>query len=148
MRARLNMYDLEMWSILRERETCAASVRELEEVLAAEESTDEEAELRDEKSRYDAKRVVTTRQEVVEEDKDGDEDESEEEGEEEEDEDEDEPVRQPYQLLEDFKPRQLPTWLMSSFEAIARSAKKYSNFRQIFRCWAAGCNRMGWLVRV
>ena len=55
---------------------------------------------------------------------------------------------QPYQLLEDFKPRQLPTWLMSSFEAIARSAKKYSNFRRIFRCWAVGCNRMGWLVRV
>ena len=93
MRARLDTYDLEMWSILRERETCAASVRELEEVLAAEESTDEEAELRDEKSRYDAKRVVTTRQEVVEEDKDGDEDESEEEEDEEEDEDEDEPVR-------------------------------------------------------
>ena len=54
----------------------------------------------------------------------------------------------PLGLAEDFKPRQLPTWLMSSFEAIARSAKKYLNFRRIFRCWAAGCNRMGWLVRV
>ena len=93
MRAHLDMYDLEMWSILRERETCVASVRELEEVLAAEESTDEEAEMRDEKSRYDAKRVVTMRQEVVEEDKDGDEDKSEEEEDKEEDEDEDEPVR-------------------------------------------------------
>ena len=94
MRARLDTYDLEMWLILRERETCAASVKELEEVLAAEESTDEEAEMRDEKSRYDVKRVVTTRQEVVEEDKDGDEDESEEEGESDEEE-EDEPVRGP-----------------------------------------------------
>ena len=93
MRARLNMYDLEMWSIIRERETCAASVKELEEALAAEESTDEEAEMRDEKSRYDAKRVVTARQEVVEENKDGDEGESEDEEDEEEDEDEDEPVR-------------------------------------------------------
>ena len=92
MRARLDMYDLEMWSILRERETCAASVKELEEVLAAEESTDEEAEMRDEKSRYDAKRVMTARQEVMEEDKDGNEGKSEEEDEEE-DEDEDEPVR-------------------------------------------------------
>ena len=70
-----------------------ASVKELEEVLAAEESTDEEAEMRDEKSRYDAKRVMTARQEVVEEDKDGDEGKSEDEEDEEEDEDEDEPVR-------------------------------------------------------
>ena len=92
LRARLDTYDLEMWSILHERETCVASVKELEEVLAAE-STDEEAEMRDEKSHYDAKRAVTARQEVVEEDKDGDEGESEEEEDEEEDEDEDEPVR-------------------------------------------------------
>ena len=54
----------------------------------------------------------------------------------------------PLGLAEDLKPRQLPTWLMSSFEAIARSAKKVSNFWQIFRCWVAGCTRMGWLVRV
>ena len=93
MRAHLDTYDLEMWSILCERETCAVSVKELEEVLVVEESTDEEAEMRDEKLRYDAKCVVTMRQEVVEEDKDGDEDESEEEEDEEEDEDEDEPVR-------------------------------------------------------
>ena len=51
---------------------CAASVKELEEVLAAEESTDEEAEMRDEKLCYDAKRVMMVRQEVMEEeDKDG-----------------------------------------------------------------------------
>ena len=73
---------------------CAASVKELEEVLAAEESTDEEAEMRDEKLHYNAKRVVTVRQEVVEEeDKDGGEGKSEDEEDEEEDEDEDEPVR-------------------------------------------------------
>ena len=93
MRARLDTYDLEMWSIIREQEMCAASVKELEEALAAEESTDEEAEMRDEKSRYDAKRVMTARQEVMEEDKDGNEGENEEEEDEEEDEDEDEPVR-------------------------------------------------------
>ena len=91
--AQLDTYDLEILSILREREMCAASVKELEEVLAAEESTDEEAEMREEKVRYDAKRVVTARQEVMEEDKDGNEGESEEEEDEEEDEDEDEPVR-------------------------------------------------------
>ena len=73
---------------------CAASVKELEEVLAAEELTDEEAEMRDEKSRYNAKWVMMVRQEVVgEEDKDGGEGESEDEEDEEEDEDEDEPVR-------------------------------------------------------
>ena len=49
--------------------------------------------MRDEKSRYDAKRVVTARQEVVEEDKDGDEGKSEDEEDEDKDEDKDEPVR-------------------------------------------------------
>ena len=68
------------------------SVTELEEVLAAEESTDEEAELVKEKVRYDAKRAMTARQKVVEEEEaDGGKDESE--GVEEEDEDEDEPMR-------------------------------------------------------
>ena len=72
LRARLDTYDLEIWSILCEWEMCTASVKELEEVLAAEESTDEEAEMRKEKARYDAKRAVTSRREVVEEeDKDG-----------------------------------------------------------------------------
>ena len=63
----------------------------MEEVLAAEESTDEEAEMREEKARYDAKRVATARQEVVE-DKDDSEGEDESEPDEEE---EDEPVRGP-----------------------------------------------------
>ena len=66
------MYDLEVWSILREWDTCAALVKELEEVLAAEESMDDEAEMRKGKEHYNAKRVVTSRREVVEEeDKDG-----------------------------------------------------------------------------
>ena len=91
MRARLDTYDLELWLILRERDTCTASVKELEEALAAEESTDEEAEMREEKARYDAKRVVTARQEVVE-DKDESEGKDESESDEEE---EDEPVRGP-----------------------------------------------------
>ena len=86
------MYDLEMWSILRKRDTCAASVKELEEVLAVEESTDDEAEMRKEKEHYDAKRIVTSRQEVEEEeDKDG----GEGEGESKLDEEDDEPVRGP-----------------------------------------------------
>ena len=84
------MYDLEVLSILREREMCAALVKELEEVLVAEESTDEEAEMGEEKVRYDAKRVVTARQEVVE-DKDGGEGEDESELNEE----DDKPVRAP-----------------------------------------------------
>ena len=65
-----------------------ASVKELEEVLAVEESTDKEAEMREEKVRYDAKRVVTVRQEVVE-DKDGGEGEDESES----DEEDDKPIR-------------------------------------------------------
>ena len=92
LRARLDTYDLEIFSILHERETCAASVKELEEVLAAEESTDNEAEMMKEKQRYDAKRVVTSRREAVEEeDKDG----GEGDGESESDEEEDKPVRGP-----------------------------------------------------
>ena len=43
------MYDLKVWSILHEWDTCMVSVKELEEVLVAEESTDEEAEMRKEK---------------------------------------------------------------------------------------------------
>ena len=74
---------------------CAASVKELE-VLVAEESMDKEAELGKVKVRYDARRGATTRQEVVIEER-RDEGESEGEGEHEEDEedveDEDEPVR-------------------------------------------------------
>ena len=90
LRARLDTYNLEVWYIPRERETCTASVKELEEVLVAEESTDEEAEMREEKVHYDVERVVMARQEVME-DKDG----SESEDESESDEEEDEPVRGP-----------------------------------------------------
>ena len=73
---------------------CVASVKELEEVLAAEESTDKEAELGKEKARYDARRGSTTQQEaIVKECKDDSEGESEDGEDKEEDEDEDEPVR-------------------------------------------------------
>ena len=92
LRARLDTYDLEVWSILCEWEMCTASVKELEEVLVAEESTDDEAEMMKEKERYDAKRAVTSRREAVEEeDKDG----GEGNGESESDEEDDEPVRGP-----------------------------------------------------
>ena len=92
LRARLDMYDIEVWSILHERDMCAVSVKELEEVLAAEESTDDEVEIRKEKERYDAKRVMTSRQEVVEEeDREG----GEGEGESKSDEEDDDPVRGP-----------------------------------------------------
>ena len=50
------MYNLEVWSILCEQDMCAASVKELEEVLEAEELTDEEAEL----AQYNMKRSTAT----------------------------------------------------------------------------------------
>ena len=56
---------MEVWSILHEWDTCAASVKELEEELAAEESTDEEVEMAQEKIHYDVKRGVVTQQEVA-----------------------------------------------------------------------------------
>ena len=93
--ARLDTYDLEVWSILHERKTCAASVKELEEVLVAAELMDEEVELWKEKVRYDARRGAMTRQEVVVEesrDKGKGEGEDEEDEDEDEDEDKDEPV--------------------------------------------------------
>ena len=52
------MYDLAVWSILCEWDMCMASVKELEEVLEAEELTDEEAELGKEKAWYNVKRNV------------------------------------------------------------------------------------------
>ena len=61
LRQSIDTYDLEIWSILCERDMCAASVKELEEVLAVEESTDEEVEMRKEKAQYNAKRAVTLR---------------------------------------------------------------------------------------
>ena len=70
-----------------------ASVKELEEVLAVEESTDKEVELGKEKVRYNARRGATTRQEVVvKERRDEGEGEGKDEEDEDEDEDEDEPV--------------------------------------------------------
>ena len=59
--AHLDTYDLEIWSILREWDMCVALVKELEEVLVAEESMDEEAEIRKEKAQYNAKRAMTSR---------------------------------------------------------------------------------------
>ena len=90
--AQLDTYDLEVWSILCEWEMCTASVKELEEVLAAEESMDDEVEMMKEKERYDAKRVVMSRREAVEEeDKDG----GKGDGESESDEEDDEPIHGP-----------------------------------------------------
>ena len=88
----LDTYDLEVWSILHEQDTCAVAIKELEEVLAAEESMDDEVEMMKEKERYNAKRVVTSRQKVVEEeDKDG----GEGNGESKSDEEDDEPIHGP-----------------------------------------------------
>ena len=43
---------------------CAVSVKELEEVLVAEELTDEETEMRQEKVQYDAKRAMMVKENV------------------------------------------------------------------------------------
>ena len=64
------------------------SVKELEEVLVAEESMDEEVEMRKEKARYNAKRVLMVREMVVEEEDEG-------KGEGESDDEGDEPIRGP-----------------------------------------------------
>ena len=61
----LNTYNLEVWSILHEQDTWVELVKELEEVLAVEELTDEEAEMRQEKVWYDAKRSQVARLKVV-----------------------------------------------------------------------------------
>ena len=53
-------YDLEVWSILCEQDTCVALVKELEEVLVVEELTDEEVEMRQEKEQYDVGRSAAT----------------------------------------------------------------------------------------
>ena len=73
-------------------------MQELEEVLAVEESMDEEMELGKEKVRYDVRRGATTQQEVIieehrDEGKGEGEDEEDEEEDEDKDEDKDEPVR-------------------------------------------------------
>ena len=92
LRAHFNMYNLKVWLILCKWDTCASSVKELEEVLAVEESMDEEAEMTKEKAQYNAKRIVMAREKVVE---DEDEDEGKGEGESESDEEDDEPVGGP-----------------------------------------------------
>ena len=88
----LETYNLEMWSIIHGQDTCTASVKELEEVLAEEMSTDEDEEVAWEMAWYEAKRAVTVRQKVVEEE---DEDGGEGEGDGKLDEEDDEPVRGP-----------------------------------------------------
>ena len=60
LHAHLDTYDLEVWSILHEWDTCAVLVKELKEALEAEELTDKEVELRQKKEQYDAKRSVVT----------------------------------------------------------------------------------------
>ena len=78
--------------ILCEWDTCTASVKELEEVLAAEELMDKETEMRQEKVRYDAKRAMMAKENMgVEEEEDM----GKGEGESESDEEEDEPVHGP-----------------------------------------------------
>ena len=62
LRCRLESYDMELSSIIRERETCEASVKELEEALAAEASTDEEEALAEERLRDKVKRRLAARQ--------------------------------------------------------------------------------------
>ena len=70
-----------------------ALVKELEEVLEAEELMDEEVELRQEKVQYDVKRSAAVRQEVViKEHKDEGKGEGKGEGDKEEEDDEDDPV--------------------------------------------------------
>ena len=86
------MYDMEVWSILHEWDTCAVLVKELEEALVVVELTDEEAELVQEKVCYHANRSQVVHQKMVIE---GREEEGKDEGEseeEEEEEDKDKPV--------------------------------------------------------
>lgn len=65
LHAHLNTYDVEVWLILCEQDTCAASVQQLEEALTEEEAMDEEAELAQEKVPYNTKRGMVVCQEVV-----------------------------------------------------------------------------------
>ena len=82
----LEMYHMEVWSILCEWDMCVALVKELEKALVVEELTDEEAEIMQEKALYEAKRAVAVQQEVaVQEDQGGGESGGDKEGDEEED---------------------------------------------------------------
>ena len=80
------LYNVEVWSILHEQDTCVMSLMELEEVLAVEELTDEEEELAQAKVHYEAKRGQVAHQQQVIENRDKGKDEGEDE------EDEDEPL--------------------------------------------------------
>ena len=63
LRCCLESYDGKLWSILHEQETCEASVRELEEVLAAAAALmDKEEELAQERVRDEVKRQLATHQ--------------------------------------------------------------------------------------
>ena len=86
----LETYDMEVWLIVCELDMCVASVKELEEALVVEEWMDKEAEMVQEKVRYDAKMGQTVQQEVIVKE---DHDEGEGEGRSESEEDKDEPVR-------------------------------------------------------
>ena len=52
----LESYDAELWLVIHKQEMCKVLVRELEVVLVAEMSTDEEEELVHERARDEAKR--------------------------------------------------------------------------------------------
>ena len=91
LRCRLESYDMELWSILCEQETCKASVRELEEALAAEASTDEEEELVQERARDEVvRRLAACQRGKVEESEEEHEEDQEQDEEEGDEEDEDE----------------------------------------------------------
>ena len=94
--AHLDMYDLDVWSILHKQDTCVASVKELEEL------TDKEVEMRKEKAQYDMKWAMTVKENVgletgvgVEEEEDM----GESKGESKSDEEEDEPIHGPGLLV-------------------------------------------------
>ena len=84
----LESYDVELWSIIHEREMCEALVRELEEALVAEPSTDKEEELARERARDEVVRWLAARQtgKVEESEEEHEEEDEEEDNEEDEDE--------------------------------------------------------------
>ena len=59
------MYDVEVWSILCEWDTCAVLLKELEEALAEESLTDKDEEMAQEKVQYEAKRGVVVQLKVA-----------------------------------------------------------------------------------
>ena len=89
LHSHLKTYDMEVWSILNEWDTCIVFLKELEEALAEELLTNEDEGMAQEKAQYEAKRGVVVQQNVVVEE---DEDEGEDEGGSESEEEEEEPV--------------------------------------------------------